>query len=199
MALFNFIRDGSVGQPQQVFPTSRLPTTPVGGATQAPAQGPLWSNMVGAQTAPAPALTGAQTVQGNLSAFMDPNSQLVQQARQRGAEYANTRGGLNSSIAAGAAERAVIENANALGGQATAIDMQREQTNMENWLNTQNFNRAMFGQFQQGAFQSSLGMLEMLQRASIEDPELYTPDIVSGMSNFFNMNMADQLKRYFGG
>lgn len=190
MALSNLFTNMPVGQPTAVG------TVPGSAVPAAQTQG-LWGTLT-ASSAPAMSLTGAQTVQGNLDAFSSPSSQLIQQARQQGAQYAQQRGGINSSIAAGAAERSALEQAGALGAQATAIDQQREAVTLENWANTQNFNRAMTGQFKQGAFQNSLNMLEMLQRASVEDPELFTADIVSGMGNFFSMNANDILKRYFG-
>lgn len=190
MALSNLFSNMPVGQPTQVG------TVP-GGAVPAVPQRGLWGSVT-SMSAPATGLTGAQTVQGNLDAFSSPSSALIQQARQQGMQHAQQRGGINSSIAAGAAERSALDVANNLGAQATAIDQQREAVTMENWMNTQNFNRAMTGQFQQGAFQNSLNMLNMLQQASVDDPELFTPDIVSGMSNFFSMNAGDIFKRYFG-
>lgn len=191
MALSNFITNGMYGQPTQL-----TGTVPLGSAV-APTMGGLGGALTAAP-APTPGLTGAQTVQSNLDSFMSPNSALIQQARQDGMQFAQQRGGINSSIAAGAAQRSAMDQAGNLAQQATAIDQQREAVTMDNWLNTQNFNRAMFGQFQQGAFQNSLNMLQGLQQASMADPELFTPDIVSGMSNFFQMNMGDILKRYYG-
>lgn len=65
----------------------------------------------------------------------------------------------------------------------------------QNWLSQQNFGRALVGQ----AFNNSSSMLQSIQQAALDDPELYTPDAVSGMTNFFQNNMDQILKRYFGG
>lgn len=190
MALTNFFTTGgTVAQPVGTVPAGAVPAVNPAGT---------YGGLAQALTAPSQPMTGAQTVQGNLDAFTSPSSQLIQQARQQGMQYAQQRGGINSSIAAGAAEKSALDQAGNLAGAATAIDQQREAITMDNWLNTQNFNRAMTGQFQQGAFQNSLNMLNMLQQASMDDPELFTPDIVSGMSNFFSMNAGDIFKRYFG-
>lgn len=140
-------------------------------------------------------MTGAQTVMDTANSILGANSDYLANARRRGLETAAARGGINSSIAAGAAERSAMEAAQpliqaALQRDQSALDVQRE-----NWLSGQNFNRALSGQ----VFSSSLGMLQALQQAAINDPELYSPETVSGMGNFFGQDMADYLKRYLGG
>lgn len=138
-------------------------------------------------------------VQKNLESFLNPNSTLMQQAKRSGVEYANTRGGVNSSIAGGAAQRASLDAAVSQANQATAIDREREAVNAADWASSQNFNRAMLGQFSSTAFNNSLNMLNTIQQFALEDPELYTPEVTSGYSNFFQKNMNDIMKRYFGG
>lgn len=145
-------------------------------------------------TAPA----GTTQVMGSLEAFLAPGSSYIENARRRGIEQAAMRGGVNSSIAAGASERAAIEAAAPLAQQALGIEQAREQVNMENWMSTQNFNRGMQGFFQQGVFNNSMDMLKMIQNMALQDPELYSPEVTSGYSNFFNQNMKDILGRYFG-
>lgn len=146
-----------------------------------------------------PAQSGAQTVMRSLDAFTGSSSPYIENARRRGLELAATRGGINSSIAAGAAERSALEAAQPLVQQAVQIDQNNQQLGQQaqydNWLSQQNFGRALFGQ----QFTSSLGMLEGLQQAALQDPELYSPETVSGFSNFFNTQMSETLKRYFGG
>ena len=147
--------------------------------------------------------SGTAMVQQSLQDFLNPNSQYIQNARQQGMEVAATRGGINSSIAAGASQRSAIEAAAPLAQQAVAIDVQRQQAEQqmlnEEWANQQNFNRTFQGSLAMLPVQSSFGMLEAIQQYALEDPELYTPDVVSGYSNFFNQNMNDILKNYFGG
>jgi hypothetical protein len=41
-------------------------------------------------------------------------------------------------------------------------------------------------------------MLESVTAAGLKDPQLYTPSVISGFSNFFNQNMNDILGSYFG-
>ena len=139
-----------------------------------------------------------EMVQEAMGSALDPNSQYIQNARRRGLEVAATRGGINSSIAAGASERAAIDAAMPLAQQSLDIQRQREQVQSEEWLTQQNFNRAMSGQYAQAAFQSTLGMLQSIQQYALEDPELYTPDVVSGYSDFFSQNFNDIISRYWG-
>ena len=136
-------------------------------------------------------------VSGSLETMLNPNSQYIQNARQRGVEQAAVRGGVNSSIAAGASERAAVEAAAPLAQQAVNIQQTREGVNADNWAASQNFNRAFLGQLGQTSFNSSVGMLEMMQKYAMDDPELYTPEVISGFSNFFQRNMNDILGSYF--
>ena len=184
-------------------------------------------------------VSGTTQVSRSLQEFLNPNSAYIQNARQRGAEQAALRGGINSSIAAGASERAAMEAVQPLVNQAVDVDQQKyqlmaqdylaqqgyknqniladkenalqaqlaqyqgglqmslaqQQANTENWLSQQNFGRALFGQ----TFSNSMGMLNMVQQYGLEDPELYTPEVLSGYTNFFQQNMNDLLGRYFGG
>lgn len=136
-------------------------------------------------------------VTGSLESMLNPNSQYIQNARQRGVEQAAVRGGVNSSIAAGASERAAVEAAAPLAQQAVNIQQTREAVNADNWAASQNFDRAFLGQLAQTSFNSSIGMLETMQRYAMEDPELYTPEVMSGFSNFYQRNMNDILGSYF--
>lgn len=134
-----------------------------------------------------------QMFQGSLDYFMNPNSQLRQQARLEGTNMAAQRGGINSSIAAGAAERAAINQAVPLAQGALSAQIAQEQPQLQNWVDSQNFGRELSAM----PFQNSLAMLQSLNAASISDPQLFSPSVVSGMSNFFNQNMNDILKQYF--
>ncbi len=136
-----------------------------------------------------------EQVQGSLDYFMNPNNRLVQMARQEGARQAAERGGINSSIAAGASERAALEQAQGLAVGATQIQGQRDAAQLNDWMDSQSFSRSLAAM----PYQSSMEMLKYLTTASINDPAVYTPSAVSGMSNFFNQNMDDILKTYFGG
>lgn len=146
-----------------------------------------------------PTTSGTSQVMGSLESVLNSNNPYIQNARRRGLETAATRGGINSSIAAGSSERAAIEAAQPLVQQGVAIDQanlqQTRAAEYDNWLSQQNFGRALVGQ----RFNSATDMLSMLQQAALNDPELYTPEVTSGYSNFFTRNFDDIMKRYFGG
>ena len=83
--------------------------------------------------------------------------------------------------------------------QAMQIEKEKQDYASQNWLAEQGFNREFQGQLAMMPVQNSFNMLNALQQFSIQDPELYTPDVVSGYSNFFTQNMGDIINRYFGG
>lgn len=138
-------------------------------------------------------------VQSSLDAFLNPNSQYMQQARQEGLNLAAQRGGINSSIAAGASQRAALETAMPLAQQSLSIQQQRENALTEDWLGRMNFSRQLEGQLITAPLSSSMDMMGQLTQYALQDPELYTPSVMSGFTNFFNQNMNDMLSRYFGG
>jgi len=134
-------------------------------------------------------------MEGSLQRFMDPNSAYIQNARQRGVEQAATRGGVNSSIAAGASERAALEAAVPLAQTAVGMQAGAEQAQIQDWLSQQGFNRELAAM----PFTNSVSMLSRITELGMQDLELYTPSVVSGFTNFFNQNMNDMIKRYFQG
>lgn len=134
-----------------------------------------------------------QMLQTSLDFFSNPNSQLRQQARQEGLNMAAERGGINSSIAAGASERAALGQAVPLAQSAIASQLGQEQATLNNWLDSQGFNRQMAAL----PYQNSLSMLNTVSQFALQDPQLYAPSVVSGFNNFFNQNMNDILSRYF--
>lgn len=136
-----------------------------------------------------------QRMSNSLEYFMDPNSAYIQNARQRGMETAAVRGGINSSIAAGASERAALDAALPMAQASVGMQAGREQARLAEWAATNSFNRELFAQ----PFTSSMDMLKRFTDASLQDPELYSPSVISGYTNFFNQQMNDTLKRYFGG
>lgn len=138
---------------------------------------------------------GAQQVMGTLEQIVGSGSPYIQNARRRGAEMAATRGGINSSIAAGASERSALEAAMPLVQEANQINQTGQNAQYENWLSQQNFGRALYGQ----KFNSTLDMINSVQQMALEDPELYSPEVTSGMTNFFQRTTQDVLNRYFGG
>lgn len=183
----------TTGGPLQQVPVNAPPQL-----TTLPAPAPIDSPLARYMTPTASPFAGRDynaLVQNSLESFMNPNSQLMQNARQRGMEVAATRGGINSSIAAGASERAAMEMATPLAQGAVASQLGQEQAILANWQEEQGFARDLVAK----PFESSMNMLQRVQEYALEDPQLYTPSVTSGFTNFFNQNMNDMIKRYFGG
>ena len=44
---------------------------------------------------------------------------------------------------------------------------------------------------------SSMDMLQALTQYALNDPETFTPDVMSGFTTFFNNNMVNMLSQYF--
>lgn len=177
----NIMTGGTNGTPSYMQPNTAMAMPSLG--------------LEGAFSTPLDGVNYNQQLSNSLEHFMNPNSAYIQQARQRGAEVAATRGGINSSIAAGASERAALDAAVPLAQTATGMNFAVDQVRLNDWAQQQGFKRELYAM----PFASSMNMLERLAQYSMEDPELYSPSVVSGMSNFFNQNMNDILRRYFGG
>lgn len=191
MALSNLFNTGAAQ------PVSTAPQAPAYMQGTLPAQSFAMPQLPGYNSGATP-LDGVDynnRLSGSLDHFMDPNSALIQQARQRGMEVAATRGGINSSIAAGASERAALDSAVPLAQAAAGMQAGVDQVKLQDWASQQGFNRELYSM----PFTSSMGMLQRVTDMSLQDPELYSPSVISGYTNFFNQQMGDMMRRYFGG
>jgi len=99
--------DPNYTNPAAQIPGSSLinPTAPAGTATTTNATA---TGFQGAQTQ---VNQPTDTVQGQITGIIDANSPLMQQAARRANEAANAKGLLNSSIAVGAGQEAVMDRA----------------------------------------------------------------------------------------
>lgn len=209
-------------------------------------------------------------VNNTMAGILNPNNAYIDSARRAGLEHAAARGGLNSSIAAGASQRAAIDSAmpmfqQALGltsqresqdfqGQqadqqralqrmqsATGLQSQREQlgwqgqqagldrvqnvnnqllqqqlrerqsqmdfentralqgdrVSQENWLADQNYSRQFNGNLALMPIQNSMQMNQAILDYALQNPEVYSPEVISGLQNFFTGTMVSILQQYF--
>lgn len=159
-------------------------------------------------------VTPNELVANQLQSLLGSNSPYVKNARLRGAEYANSRGNINSSIGAGASQRAAIEAAMPIA-QADAdvyreanrgnfeslsqLRQMRTAADLENWLSSESYTRDFNGRLAMMPIQSSFDMMQYVAQRALEDPAVYTPDVISGFNNFFNANMFDIFNTWFGG
>jgi len=86
---------------------------------------------VGDREVPTTEVTPGQTVQGQLDQILSSDSPLMQRAATQGAQVANSRGLLNSSMAAGAAQGAMIDRATPIASQDAQTYFQNNQSNAD--------------------------------------------------------------------
>lgn len=137
-------------------------------------------------------------VSDSINMLTDQNSPYMTNAARRGAEYANSRGNLNSSIGAGAARRAALEAAQPLVGEMLGLQKQREQYASQEWLASNQFNREFAGTMALLPIKNSMDSLNLIMSYGLENPDIFTPEVVSGLSNFFTQNMRDIMSNYYG-
>jgi hypothetical protein len=162
-----------------------------------------------------PVADEASIVNNYLNQLISADSALMRNARTLGIEHAAARGLQNSSIAAGNAQRAALDAALPLAQQALDMFNQRENrqwtssenrldrqqqltmAEVQNWLNNESFMRDFNAQLALAPVANTFQLLQMIMQQAVEQPDVYTPDVVSGFSEFFNTNMLDILARYF--
>ena len=186
-----------------------LPATPVAGNPSAP---PATPGSLGLDFMRQ--VTPNELVANQLNGLLSGNSPYIKNARLRGAEYAASRGNINSSIGAGASQRAALEAAmpiaesdagvyrDANAGNFAALNELRKMrtaADLDNWLSSESYNRDFNGRLAMIPINSGADMLAYITQRALEDPAVYTPDVISGFNNFFNLNMKDMFKNFFGG
>lgn len=105
------------------------------------------TNVYGASTSPVdPTLRtvnpGTDTVSGQLSTILNSGSPLMQQAQSQAMDTANSRGLLNSSMAAGAGESAMIDKALPIASQDASTYNSNAATNTATQNQDKQFNAA---------------------------------------------------------
>ena len=152
-----------------------------------------------------------ETAQYQLNQILDPNSPLMQRARTQGMQFANQRGLLNSSLAAQAAQTAMLDSAVPLAqqdartfaeaaGQITDIEGRAglqdaalgtdvskfnvSETNVTNRFNAESLNQA--GAFNANAANTSIqNFLERESRRLLQDDaQLFTASKIKLIENY---------------
>lgn len=154
-------------------------------------------------------------VQDYLSQLLNDQSGYIQNARRNGIESAASRGLLNSSIAAGNSQRAAIEAAQPILNEITQLHNQREQlaftgeqnqadrnqqitmAQINDWAANNQFNREYNGQLSLLPITSVTALNNRLMQAAIDNPEIFPPEIVSGLGEFFGTNLLSMLQQWF--
>lgn len=181
------------------------------GGNQPPAVAPNPTN----QPQPRGGFAPAQVALDTAGQILDSEGAYMSNARRRGLESAASRGLANSSIAAGSSQRAAIDAAAPLISNALNLQGQREQlafqgeqaglgrtqefnmAKVEDWLGSRQFSREFNGALAMMPIQSAYQLNSLIQNYALDNPEVYTPQVINGMSNFFNQNFLQVLQSYF--
>lgn len=75
--------------------------------------------------------------------------------------------------------------------------MQADATMQQDWLNSQSFSRQFNSALSMIPISNAADLNNYLMQAAISEPEVYTPEVLSGMSSFFNNNLLALLQQYF--
>lgn len=75
--------------------------------------------------------------------------------------------------------------------------LQADATMQEDWLNSQSFSRQFNSALSMIPISNAADLNNYLMQAAINEPEVYTPEVLSGMSSFFNNNLLALLQQYF--
>lgn len=157
-------------------------------------------------------VTPDELVRNQLQGLLDSNSPYMTNARLRGQEFANSRGMLNSSLAAGTSQRSALEAALPIAqsdadvyraaneGNFQSLNQLRQMrtaAQLEDWLSSESYNRDFNGRLAMLPITNSMDMMSYIQQRALEDPSVYTPEVISGINNFWNQNMFDVLGNYF--
>jgi hypothetical protein len=75
--------------------------------------------------------------------------------------------------------------------------LQSNQVMQQDWLNNNEFSRNFNATLSLLPVNNAFDMAKTIQAYAAENPEVYTPTVISGMTNFFNQNMLAIMQQYF--
>lgn len=75
--------------------------------------------------------------------------------------------------------------------------MQSDSVAQQDWLSNQNFSREFNAGIAMLPIQNASQLHNAMMQAALEQPEVYTPEVLSGFSNFFNNQFLAQMQMYF--
>lgn len=170
-------------------------------------------------------VTPNELVSNQINNLTAGNSQYMQNARRRGAEYAGSRGNINSSIGAGSAMRASLEAglpiaqqdaatyASANTQNADALNQIRQSgvnsflsqndalfnAQSQDWLANNQFNRQFNGQLALLPIANAADMWSGLMDLAASNPMVFTPTVLAGYQDFFQQGFNNYIGQYLAG
>lgn len=157
-------------------------------------------------------VTGDELVYNQMNKYLDQNGAYIGSARRRGLEQSNARGMLNSSIAAGAAERSAIDAASPLAMQDAStygktqsenmgalnegLMQQRDIMNQQEMARWQSVNAGI-----QAGVQADIARDQMAQDMQMQRERLAYEGEQAGLSRYHDLGMSQNqygLQDYYG-
>lgn len=77
--------------------------------------------------------------------------------------------------------------------------LQRDTTLQQDWLANQQWTREFNGTLAMLPIKSATDMYSTIAQYALQEPDVYTPDVISGFTNFFRNDMQAALQQLFGG
>lgn len=137
-------------------------------------------------------------VTGVQNKLLGQDSTYMNLAKQQGLETAAKRGLLNSSIAAGASQRSAIEASNPIVNNVLSTYGQERGAQLSDWMSSEALKRDFSTTLAALPIKTSFDMLTGLAQAATNAPDVFTPEYVNSMSNFFTANMQNVMANFFG-
>lgn len=75
--------------------------------------------------------------------------------------------------------------------------LQADNASQQDWINDRNFTREFNGTLSMMPIRNAYDMASAIQAFALAEPEVYTPQVISGMTNFFQQNMTSIMAQYF--
>lgn len=76
--------------------------------------------------------------------------------------------------------------------------LQEDSARQQDWLNSQNYIREFNGTIAANNVKTATDMWNTLFKYAVDNPEVYTPSVVTGMQTFFTNTYFDMMGKYFG-
>jgi hypothetical protein len=186
--------EGGTGNPNTAYnqPGATSPTQPVAvtGAPTTPTSADRALDSYNPQnmglTTPTPDQNWQQSADDMMKTqalVLNSDNPYIQNARQMGLEHASNRGLLNSSIAAGNSQRAAIE-----ASQPIVNKIYDRANSVSDFYMTAKLL----------PLQAALNFTDNFAMMAAQEPDVYTPSYINGMTNFFMSNMQNVMSNFFG-
>ena len=149
----------------------------------------LRNSSIAAGSAERAAIEGAQPILNEIQTLQRQREQLGFQGEQAALDRLQ---GVNDRIlAAEIASRQAMQDFN------FKRTLQNDSVLQQDWLSSQDFTRQFNANLALLPINNAMELSNMVAQYALENPEVYTPDIISGMQSFFTGSFLAMMQQYF--